>query len=82
MSFLDSFLNPYPKTPAFIDGMRISVMKSTILLIFHSIRSKHRMPLWQLDPTFLHEEIEELIRLGYIKIIGSFSLLDPPLIYC
>jgi hypothetical protein len=39
------------------------------------------MPLWQLDPAFFHEEIEELICLGYIKIIGAFSLLDPPLIY-
>jgi hypothetical protein len=40
------------------------------------------MPLWQLDPTFFHEKIKELICLGYIKIIGAFSLLDPPLIYC
>jgi hypothetical protein len=40
------------------------------------------MPLWQLDPAFFNEEIEELIFLGYIKIIGAFSLLDPPLINC
>jgi hypothetical protein len=40
------------------------------------------MALWQLDPAFFHEEIEELICLGYIKIIGAFSLLDPSLIYC
>jgi hypothetical protein len=38
------------------------------------------MPFWQLDPAFFHEKIEELICLGYIKIIGAFSLLDPPLI--
>jgi hypothetical protein len=61
MSFLDGFLNPYSENPAFIDGMRIPVMKSTVLLIFHSIRPKHRMPLWQLDPAFFHEEIEELV---------------------
>jgi hypothetical protein len=81
MTFLDSFLNPHCKDPAFIDGMRIFVMKSTVLLIFHSIRPKHRMPFWQLDLAFFHEEIEELICLGHIKIIGAFSLLDPPLIY-
>jgi hypothetical protein len=34
MSFLDSFLNPYSKDPTFIDGMRISVMKSTNFLSF------------------------------------------------
>jgi hypothetical protein len=40
------------------------------------------MPFWQLDSTFFHEEFKELIYLGHIKIIGAFSLLNPPLIYC
>jgi hypothetical protein len=57
-------------------------MKSTVPLFFHSIRLKHRMPFWQLDSAFFHEEFKELICLGYIKILGAFSLLDPPLICC
>jgi hypothetical protein len=57
-------------------------MKSTVPLFFHSIRPKHRMPFWQLDSAFFYEEFKELICLIHIKIIGAFSLLDPPLIYC
>jgi hypothetical protein len=82
MSFLDGFLNPHPKNTAFINGMRIPVMKSTVPLFFHSIGLKHRMPIWQLDSAFFHEELKELICLGHVEIIGAFSLFDPPLIYC
>jgi hypothetical protein len=67
MSLLDSFLNPHSKDPAFIDGIRIPVMKPTVLLIFHSIRPKHRMPFWQLDLAFFHEEIKELTALDTSK---------------
>jgi hypothetical protein len=82
MTFLDSFLNSHPKDPALIDEIRIPVMKSTVPLFFHSITPKHRMPIWQLDSAFFHEELKELICLGHIKIIGAFSLLNLPLIYC
>jgi hypothetical protein len=81
VTFLDSFLNSHPKDPALIDGMRIPVMKSTLPLFFYSIRPKHRMPFWQIDSAFFHEEFKEFICLGHIKIIGALSLLDPPLIY-
>jgi hypothetical protein len=39
------------------------------------------MPIWQLDSAFFYEELKEIIGLGHIKIIGAFSLLNPPLIY-
>jgi hypothetical protein len=82
MTFLDSLLNSHPKDPALIDGVRIPVMKPTVSFFLHSIRPKHRMSIWQLDSAFFHEELKELICFGNIKIIGAFSLLDPPLIYC
>jgi hypothetical protein len=75
MTFLDSLLNSHPEKPAFIDGLRIPVMKPTVSLFFHSIRPKHRMPIWQLDSAFLHEELKELISLGHIKIIGALDCL-------
>jgi hypothetical protein len=81
MTFLDSLLNSHPKDLAFIDGVRIPVMKPTVSFFFHSIRPKDRMPIWQLDSAFFHEELKELICFGYIKIIGALSLLNPPLIY-
>jgi hypothetical protein len=40
------------------------------------------MPIWQFDSAFFYEELKELICFGNIKIIGAFSLFDPPLIYC
>jgi hypothetical protein len=82
MTLLDSLLNSHPEDPALIDGVRIPAMKPTVPLFFHSIRPKHRMPIWQLDSAFLHEELKELISLGHIEIIGAFGLLDPPLIHC
>jgi hypothetical protein len=82
MTFLDSLLNSHPENHAFIDGMRIPVMKPTLFFFFHSIRPKHRMPIWQLDSAFFYEELKELISLGHIEIIGALSLLNPPLIHC
>jgi hypothetical protein len=81
MTLLDSLLNSHPENPALIDGMRISIMKPTVSLLFHSIRPKHRMLFWQLDSAFLHEELKELISLGHIKIIGVLGLLDPSLVH-
>jgi hypothetical protein len=82
MTFLDTLLNSHSENPTFIDGVRIPVMKPTISFFFHSIRPKHRMPFWQLDSAFLHEELKELISLGNIKIIGALGLLDPSLVHC
>jgi hypothetical protein len=82
MTFLNSLLNSHPEDPAIIDGVRIPVVKPTISLFFDSIRPNHRMPIWQLDSAFLHEELKELISLGHIEIIGALSLLDSPLIHC
>jgi hypothetical protein len=82
MTFLDRLLNSHPENPAIIDGVRITVMKSTISLFHHSIRPKNRMPIWQLDSAFLHEELKELISLGHIEIIGALGLLDPALVHC
>jgi hypothetical protein len=81
MTFLDNLLNPHPENPTFIDGMRISIMKPTVSVFFLPIRPKHRIPIWQLDSAFLHEELKELISLSDIEIIGALSLLDPPLIH-
>jgi hypothetical protein len=81
MTLLDSLLNSHPENPALIDGVRIPIIKPTISLFLYSIRPKHRMPIWQLDSAFLHEELKELISLGHIKIISALGLLDPPLIH-
>jgi hypothetical protein len=75
MAFLDSLLNPHPKNPAIVDGVRVPVMKSTVSLFFNSIRLKHRMPFWQLDSAFFHKELKELISLGHIKVICALVLL-------
>jgi hypothetical protein len=71
MTLLDRLLNSHPENPAFIDGVRIPIMKPTISLFFHYIRPKHRMLIWQLDSAFLNEELKELISLSDIKIIGA-----------
>jgi hypothetical protein len=81
MTFLDRLLNPHPENPAFIDGVRTPVMKPIVSLFFHSIRPKHRMPIWQLDSAFLHEELKELISIGHIEIVSALGLFDPPLIH-
>jgi hypothetical protein len=45
MTLLDSLLDPHPENPAIINGVRVSVMKTTVMFLFNSIRPKHRMPL-------------------------------------
>jgi hypothetical protein len=69
VTLLDSLLDPHPENLAIIDGVRVPVMKSTVSFLFNSIRSKHRMPLWQLDSAFLYKELKELVSLGHIKIM-------------
>jgi hypothetical protein len=81
MTFLDSLLDSHPENPALLDGVRIPIMKLAISLFFDSIRPKHRMPFWQLDPAFLYKELKELISLGHIKIIRALSFLDPSLVH-
>jgi hypothetical protein len=58
MALLDSLLDPYPEDPAIINGVRVSIMKITIMFLFNSIGPKHRMPFRQLDSAFLHQELE------------------------
>jgi hypothetical protein len=58
VTFLDSLLDPHPENPAIINGVRVSVMKTTVTFLFNSIRPKHRMPLRQLDSAFLHQELK------------------------
>jgi hypothetical protein len=82
MTFLNSLVNSHFEDPALIDGVRIPVVKPIIPLFFDPVRPKHRMPIWQLDSAFLHEELKEIINLSHIKIIGVLGLLDPPLIHC
>jgi hypothetical protein len=81
MPFLDSLLDPHPEDPAIINGVRISIMKTTITFLFNSIRPKHRVPLRQLDSAFLHQELKELVSLGDIKVIRALGLLYPRLVH-
>jgi hypothetical protein len=81
MPFLDSLLDPHPEDPAIIDGVRLSIMKTTITFLFDSIGPKHRMPFRQLDLAFLHQELEELVSFGDIKVIRALGLLYPPLVH-
>jgi hypothetical protein len=81
VTLLDSFLDPHPKNPAIIDGVRVPVMKTTVTFLFNSIGPKHRMPLWQLDSTFLHQEQKELVSLSHVKVIRALGLLYPSMIH-
>jgi hypothetical protein len=81
MPFLDSLLYPHPENPAIINGVRVSVMKTTVTFLFNSIGPKHRMPLRQLDSAFLHQELKELVCLGHVKVIRALGLLYLSLIY-
>jgi hypothetical protein len=60
MAFLDGFLDSHPENPALIDGVITPVVKPAVSLFFDSIRPKHRMPFWQLDPAFLYKELRSL----------------------
>jgi hypothetical protein len=81
MPFLDRLLDPHPEDPAIINGVRVSIMKTTVTFLFNSIGPKHRMPLMQLDLAFLHQELEELVGLADIKVICALGLLYPPLVH-
>jgi hypothetical protein len=56
-------------------------MKTTITFLFNSIGPKHRMPFRQLGSAFLHQELEELVSFGDIKVIRALGLLYPPLVH-
>jgi hypothetical protein len=81
MPFLDSLLDPHPEDPAIINGVRVSIMKTTVMFPFNSIGPKHRMPFRKLDSAFLHQELKELVSFDDIKVIHSLSLLYPPLVH-
>jgi hypothetical protein len=81
VTLLDSVLDPHPENPAIINGVRVSVMKTTVTFLFNPIGPKHRMPLRQLDSAFLYQELKELISLGHVKVIRALGLLHPSLIY-
>jgi hypothetical protein len=81
VTFLDSLLDPHPENPAIVNGVRVSVMKTTITSLFNSIGLKHRMPLRQLDSAFLHQELKELVSLGHVKVIRALCLFYSSLIY-
>jgi hypothetical protein len=74
-------LDPHSEDPAIVDGVRVSIMKATITFLFNSIGPKHRMPFRQLDSAFLHQELEELVSFGDIKVIGALGLFYPPLVH-
>jgi hypothetical protein len=79
--FLDGPLDPHPKDPAVIDGVRISVMEATVTFLFYSIGSKHGMPLRQLDSAFLYQELKKFISLGDVEVVCALGLFDPTLIH-
>jgi hypothetical protein len=81
VTLLDSLLDPHCENPAIIDRVRVSVMKTTVTFLFNSIGPKHRMPLWQLDSAFLHQELKELVSLGHVKVICALGLLYPSLVH-
>jgi hypothetical protein len=81
MSLLDSSLDPHPKNPAVIDGVRIPVMEAAVTFLLHSIGPKHGVSFRQLDSAFLHQELKQLISFSDVEIVGAFSLFDPALIH-
>jgi hypothetical protein len=70
-------LDPHPEDPAIIDGVRVSIMKATVTLLFNPIGPKHRMPLGQLDSAFFYQELEELVGFCDIEVIRALGLFDP-----
>jgi hypothetical protein len=81
VSLLDSLLDPHPEDPAIIDGVRVSIMKATVTLLFNPIGPKHRMPLRQLDSAFFYQELENLVSFGDIEVIRALGLFDPLLVH-
>jgi hypothetical protein len=80
-SLLDSLLDPHPEDPTVIDGMRISVVETTITFFFNPIGPKHGMPLRQLDSAFFYQELKQLIGFGDVKVVCSLGLFDPTLVH-
>jgi hypothetical protein len=81
VSLLDSLLDPHPEDPAVVDGMRIPVVEATVTFLFNPIGPKHGMPFRQLDSAFFHQELEQLIGFGDVKVVCALSLFDPTLIH-
>jgi hypothetical protein len=81
MPLLDSPLDPHLEDPAIIDGVRVSVMKATIMFLFSPIGPKHRMPLRQLDSAFLYQELKELFSFSDVKVVRALGLFYPSLIH-
>ena len=81
VTLLDILLDSHPENPAIINGVRVSVMKTTVTFLFNSIGPKHRMPFWQLDSAFLHQELKEFISLSHVKVIRALGLLYPLLVH-
>jgi hypothetical protein len=79
--FLDGLLDPHPENPAIINGVRVSVMKTTVTFLFNSIGPKHRMPLRQLDLAFLYQELKTLVSLSHVKVIRALGLFYPSLVH-
>jgi hypothetical protein len=73
VTLLDSPLDSHPENPAIINGVRVSVMKNTVMFLSNSIGPKHRMPLWQLDSAFLYQELKKLVSLSYVKVIRALG---------
>jgi hypothetical protein len=81
VSLLDSLLDPHPKDPAVIDGVRVSIMEAAVTFLFNSIGRKHRMPFRQLDSAFFYQELKKLVSFGDVEVICALGLLDPPLVH-
>jgi hypothetical protein len=78
---LDSLLDPHPKDPAVIDGVRISIMEATITFLFNPIGPKHRMPFRQLVSAFLYQKLKKFVIFGDVEVICALGLLDPTLVH-
>jgi hypothetical protein len=77
VTLLDSLLDPHPEDPAVINGVRVSIVKTTVTFLSNPIRPKHRMPLRQLDSAFFYQELEELVGFGDIEVVRALGLFDP-----
>jgi hypothetical protein len=79
--FLDSLLDLHSEDPTIIDGVGVSIMKTTVTFLFNPIGPKHRMPLRQLDSAFFYQELKKLVSLGDIKVVRSLGLLYLSLVH-
>jgi hypothetical protein len=79
--FLDSLLDLHSEDPTIIDGVGVSIMKTTVTFLFNPIGPKHRMPLRQLDSAFFYQELKKLVSLGDIKVVRALGLLYLSLVH-